>query len=69
MNEYNASTCGERIAEVYNELYQELLDVQPIVDALAELANGDRVLELGISTGRIAVPLVTRGIDVYAIDA
>ncbi|WP_371792129.1 class I SAM-dependent methyltransferase [Streptomyces sp. NBC_01471] len=38
------------------------------VDALADLAGEGPVLELGIGTGRIALPLRARGIDVHGID-
>jgi SAM-dependent methyltransferase len=39
------------------------------VDALAEIASGGRVLELGIGTGRIALPLSAKGVNVHGIDA
>jgi len=42
--------------------------VDPVVDFLAELAGGGRVLELGIGTGRIALPLAARGRQVHGID-
>jgi Methyltransferase domain len=42
--------------------------LEPIVDFLAELAGGGAALELGIGTGRIALPLSTRGVPVYGID-
>jgi SAM-dependent methyltransferase len=42
--------------------------VDPVVDLLAELAGGGRVLEFGIGTGRIALPLAERGVDVHGID-
>lgn len=42
--------------------------VDPVVDMLAELANGGRALELGIGTGRIALPLARRGVPVHGID-
>ena len=42
--------------------------VEPAVDILAELAAGGRVLELGIGTGRIALPLAARGVPVLGID-
>jgi SAM-dependent methyltransferase len=42
--------------------------VEPVVDLLAELAGGGRVLELGIGTGRIALPLAARGLDLHGID-
>lgn len=38
------------------------------VDFLAELAEGGPVLELGVGTGRIALPLAARGIAVHGID-
>src|SRR3954452_21579155 len=42
--------------------------VDPVVDLLAELAGNGRALELGIGTGRIALPLAQRGIPVHGID-
>ena len=38
------------------------------VDFLAELAGGGAALELGIGTGRIALPLAQRGVPVHGID-
>jgi SAM-dependent methyltransferase len=43
--------------------------VTPVVDMLAELAGSGRALELGIGTGRIALPLAARGVPVSGIDA
>jgi len=45
------------------------LDPAPVVDFLAELADGGRVLELAIGTGRIALPLARRGVMVEGVDA
>jgi ubiquinone/menaquinone biosynthesis C-methylase UbiE len=42
--------------------------VDPVVDFLADLAGKGRALELGIGTGRIALPLVSRGVSVHGID-
>jgi SAM-dependent methyltransferase len=69
MRDYEPSTYGDRIADVYDELYGALQDVQPMVTLLAELANKGRALELGIGTGRLAIPLAGRGVKVEAIDA
>ncbi|MDW6059222.1 class I SAM-dependent methyltransferase [Streptomyces sp. FXJ1.4098] len=44
----------------------EVLD--PTVDRLAELADGGRALEFAIGTGRVAVPLVRRGVPVTGIE-
>ncbi len=38
------------------------------VDVLAELAEGGRALELGVGSGRIAIPLAARGVPVHGID-
>ena len=59
---------GERVAERYDERYAYLSDpvvVDPIVDFLADLARGGAALELGIGTGRIALPLAQRGLRVH----
>jgi len=63
---------GERIAARYDEASGvEMFDpevVRATVDVLAELAAGAPVLELGIGTGRIALPLSERGLCVHGID-
>ena len=42
--------------------------IDPVVDFLVELARDGRALELGIGTGRIALPLAARGVPVHGID-
>jgi SAM-dependent methyltransferase len=69
MKGYEAHTYGDRIAGVYDELYGTLFDVDATVSLLAELAGGGPALELAIGTGRIALPLADRGVDVTGIDA
>ncbi|MDQ6796054.1 MAG: class I SAM-dependent methyltransferase [Chloroflexota bacterium] len=62
---------GEPVAATYDESTEEMFDpdvVEPTVDFLAELAHGGRALELGIGTGRIAIPLVRRGVPVHGIE-
>jgi SAM-dependent methyltransferase len=66
---YGPSTYGDRIADLYDSLYGEAFDVAATVDTLAELARGGRVLELAIGTGRVALPLRARGLEVSGIDA
>jgi SAM-dependent methyltransferase len=61
---------GESVAARYED-DAEMFDpavVDPTVDFLAELAGGGRALELGIGTGRIALPLAHRGVPVHGID-
>lgn len=43
-------------------------ETQAEVAGLAELAQGGRVLELGVGTGRVAIPLAATGLDVHAIE-
>jgi SAM-dependent methyltransferase len=62
---------GEPVAARYDELSADMFEpavVDPVVDFLAGLAGQGAALELGIGTGRIAVPLARRGIRVHGID-
>jgi SAM-dependent methyltransferase len=59
---------GARWASVYDDRHGGL-DPEPAVDFLAGLAGGGPVLELGIGTGRIALPLARRGVAVEGVDA
>jgi 2-polyprenyl-3-methyl-5-hydroxy-6-metoxy-1,4-benzoquinol methylase len=62
---------GEKIAARYDETSAEMFDpavVEPAVDVLAGLAGDGTALELGIGTGRIALPLARRGVRVHGID-
>src|SRR5215204_1273192 len=62
---------GERVAARYDQSAAEAFEpavVDPIVDLLAELAGDGSALELGIGTGRIALPLARRGVTVQGIE-
>jgi SAM-dependent methyltransferase len=59
---------GDRYAEVYDRIYGERFDTQQAVDTLASLTGGGRLLELGIGTGRLALPLLERGVAVDGIE-
>jgi SAM-dependent methyltransferase len=61
----------ERVAARYDESSAEMFDpavVDPVVDLLVEIAGSGRALELGIGTGRIALPLSRRGVPVDGIE-
>src|SRR5918996_706360 len=65
------SRFDEWIAKRYHTLWPELFEpavLDPTVDFLAELSDGGPALELGIGTGRIALPLSQRGVRVRGIE-
>ena len=67
MTQYEDRTYGERIAGVYDDFYGEYDEA--MIERLAELAGlGGQALELGIGTGRVALPLRQRGVEVTGID-
>ncbi len=62
---------GEHVAERYDGSLGEMGDpdvVEATVDLLVSLARGGAALELGIGTGRIALPLSEQGVPVHGID-
>src|SRR5512132_564394 len=69
MEGYRPETYGDRIADVYDAMTAGLPDPADCVDRLAELAGPGPALELGIGTGRVALPLAARGVQVHGVDA
>jgi hypothetical protein len=71
MDDYTPATYGDRIASVYDERYPDSLGGDPSLRTalLAELAGERAALELGIGTGRVALPLKASGVAVHGIDA
>jgi SAM-dependent methyltransferase len=71
VDDYDLTTYGQRIAGVYDEWYgeAEFLDTDAAVTALSELAGDGPVLELAIGTGRVALPLAARGLQVHGVDS
>ena len=67
--DYGPSTYGDRIAQFYDEWFGLPADTPHAVEFLASIAGDGPVLELGIGTGRIALPLVERGLEVHGLDA
>ena len=62
---------GEEVAATYDAATSGMHDesvINRVVDVLAELAGDGRALEFGIGTGRIAIPLARRGVEVHGID-
>ncbi len=70
MRGYDERSYGDGFADVYDEWYADVTDVDATVRRLVELVPvGGRVLELGVGTGRLAVPIATAGLHVVGIDS
>lgn len=68
MAEFDPRLYGARWAEHYDEWHAGLMDDEGALTALAKLAGDDPVLEFGVGTGRLAVPLAERGCDIVGVD-
>jgi SAM-dependent methyltransferase len=71
VSDYTADTYGNRAAVFYDAWVARRVDhtTEPAAAFLAELAGDGTALELGIGTGRVALPLATRGVRVHGIDS
>ena len=67
MTSFDPSSYGDCVAPIYDQLYPAV--ESGLVAALAALANGGPVLDLGIGTGRVAIPLRRLGIPVHGVEA
>jgi SAM-dependent methyltransferase len=62
---------GKEIAEAYDVTSAAMFEptvLDPVVTTLAELAAGGRALEFAVGTGRVAIPLSRRGVEVHGIE-
>ena len=57
MDGYDETSYGDAFADVYDDWYADVSDVAATVAALSGLSDGGHVLELGVGTGRLAIPL------------
>jgi len=69
MDGYGPETYGESFADVYDDWYGTVSDVEATVAGVSVLADGGPVLELGVGTGRLAIPIAAAGLEVVGIDA
>lgn len=60
---------GESFADVYDEWYDDVSDAEATADFVDNFGQNQRILELGIGTGRLALPLLERGHSVVGVDA
>ncbi len=64
-------TWGREVAEAYDTASASMFDpevLDPTFDLLEEVARGGPALELAVGTGRVALPLSTRGVSVSGIE-
>ena len=67
---YTNRSYGDGFADVYDEWYAHVTDVEATTARLLELAGaGGRVLELGVGTGRLAIPMAEVGLRVVGVDS
>jgi ubiquinone/menaquinone biosynthesis C-methylase UbiE len=69
MQDYEAETYGDRIAEVYDELNPAPADITEAAKFVVAHAAGGRVLELGVGTGQLALAVAAHGVRVCGLDA
>lgn len=69
MRGYHSSSYGDAFADVYDDWYRDLGDVDATVALVAAATGGGHVLELGVGTGRLAIPLARHGLRVTGIDS
>jgi SAM-dependent methyltransferase len=69
MQGYTTATYGDAIADLYDGWAGGVFATEACVERLVALSGHGPVLELGVGTGRVAVPLARRGLDVVGIDA
>ncbi len=69
MHGYRPDTYGESFADVYDAWYRDVSDIDATVAHIARLAADGTVLELGVGTGRLALPLAEAGARVVGIDS
>ena len=64
---YSHNNYGDHFADVYDEWYADLDDIDEFVGFMVGLADTQAVLELGIGTGRLAIPL-SQHVPVVGVD-
>jgi SAM-dependent methyltransferase len=66
---HDPARYGEAFADVYDDWYADAFDTDGAVATLTGLAGPGPVLELGVGTGRLALPLAGAGLTVVGLDA
>ena len=71
--EYSHNQYGDVFADIYDDWYHDLDNITDVVEFVLQLAESSAVLELGVGTGRLAIPIAqvgaARGVQVVGIDS
>ncbi len=73
MKGYDDTSYGAAFADVYDDWYKDISDIDATIADLLDLSGGGQILELGVGTGRLAIPLAyhhdANAIQVFGIDS
>ena len=69
---YQSFTYGDAFADVYDDWYTRIAEVSNVegtVALISNLSEGLDVLELGVGTGRLALPIAAMGVPTTGVDS
>ncbi len=69
IDEFGPDRYGESFADVYDEWYDDVSDAEATAAFVDRLGESQRVLELGVGTGRLSTAISTHGHDVVGVDS
>ncbi|ACZ23205.1 methyltransferase family protein [Sanguibacter keddieii DSM 10542] len=65
-----AAAYGESMADVYDHIFPQSPDAEATAEFVVKLLKGTgSVLEMAVGTGRLALPMARRGLEVVGVDA
>lgn len=66
----DAAAYGEAMVGVYDQIFPQTPDAEATAELVASLTGGSgSVLEMAVGTGRLALPIARRGLEVVGVDA
>lgn len=68
-DDFGPDRYGESFADVYDDWYDDVSDAEATAAFLDRFGDAQRVLELGVGTGRLSTSIAGRGHRVTGIDA
>ena len=68
-SDFGPSRYGDSFADVYDDWYDDVSDAEKTTEFIGRFGPGQRLLELGVGTGRLSTPLAEAGHFVVGVDA